>query len=68
MVVELIFRVVEFTPEYGELFGTFAQPLPVLNCHWYALAEPLAVILKLAIDGAVTLWLDGCIVILGTVQ
>ena len=55
MVVELIFRVVEFTPEYGELLGTFDQLLPELYCHWYELAEPLAVILKLALDGAVAL-------------
>jgi hypothetical protein len=67
-VVELIFNVVVVTPEYGELFGTFAQPLPVLNCHWYELAEPLAETLKLALPGAVTPWLAGCDVTEGNVQ
>jgi hypothetical protein len=48
--------------------GTLTQPLPVLYCHWYELAEPVAETLKLALPGAVTPWLAGCDITEGEVQ
>ena len=40
-------------------------PPSLLDCHWYASVVPVAVTLKVAVAGAVTVWSAGCTVIAG---
>ena len=42
------------------------QPKPLFNCHWYVgTGLPVAATVKVAFCPAVTVWLVGCVVIVG---
>ena len=45
--------------------GAKVAPASLLDCHWNASVVPVAVTLKVAVAGAVTVWSAGCTVIAG---